>query len=731
MSFFDIDGDGKMEALVSFSNNLFTVSSDKTKRKIIETEVNGLLNGKSAIIDAKAVNIDNAGEDEIAVAYRNDLDSYGNQRTIINLALISLHGEKILNIPFDFKVNCINNCIGFSSGIITEDTDNDGYNEVEMYLEGASQFGKKIMLFGRNGKQKLISVERPEENDVSASLADMDNDGFLDIILGKAVYNFNGKAIFNTTRDVYKKMYSIPVDIDKDGALDILWSNISEIVLFRTNVNFDDDLSITKEDVSFYVFNKTKDEYIVTARFHNNGLRDAKNVKVSIMNQKNLGRVEGIVNINSKSFVDFSAEMQLKKGDIINAEIDYDSSIKESDETNNFAVKEFESLPSVFIYASETSDKKPAYDEIKEYIKSNLRAGYVTDSESFADITIILGKDSIPFGEISLYDKTIYRWGIAVHAIEYNEKVYEEPYAGIVASYSTHLLSKDVNRIAIFGNSIEGDIAAAKEFIKRQYDFIDIKSANSFLIDQNNQEAVKVYDYIHLPANSNNYKEFLDYSTVSDEFKNIIRNALNDRMITIEDKTVVSENGITLRLRNLKPELSDKYLDALREDGVPVDMPVVLARGLHSNLSTWETLGTELANSGRDVWLIEITGGPWQDCDDCVDYTFDELTDYYVPALLNGVLDYTGSDKLQYVGFSNGCRATLSSLEKNRFDSAKIDTFVAVGCPGAFNGSSLFGECLLEHGDDILNRFVERNLKHPSEKEFSKELSKQSSYLGT
>ena len=87
------------------------------------------------------------------------------------------------------------------------------------------------------------------------------------------------------------------------------------------------------------------------------------------------------------------------------------------------------------------------------------------------------------------------------------------------------------------------------------------------------------------------------------------------------------------------------------------------------------------SSEARDTWLIEITGGPGTDCagkavDDCPDYTYDNITDRYVPALLNKVLNETNKTKLQYVGFSNGCRSALSSLEKGSFDPAKVDTFV-------------------------------------------------------
>ena len=136
---------------------------------------------------------------------------------------------------------------------------------------------------------------------------------------------------------------------------------------------------------------------------------------------------------------------------------------------------------------------------------------------------------------------------------------------------------------------------------------------------------------------------------------------------------------------------------------VPVDMPVVLARGIHSNLTTWEILAGELADGSRDTWLIEITGGPGQDCDNCPNYNFSDLTDNYWPALINGVLNFTGKDKIQYVGHSNGGRTAIVSLADGKINPNKIDTLIGVAVPSAFEGYSTFGNYFGKYGEQIMN----------------------------
>ena len=164
-------------------------------------------------------------------------------------------------------------------------------------------------------------------------------------------------------------------------------------------------------------------------------------------------------------------------------------------------------------------------------------------------------------------------------------------------------------------------------------------------------------------------------------------------------------NNSTLRLKHVNSDFSDRFVDVV----VGNSKPVVLARGLWSNLLTWDDFGKELVSdptNARDTWLIEITGGPEQDCDTCPNYRYDDLVDYYWPALIGGVQKYSEQNKLDYVGFSNGCRVALDSLKnysstgKNNagyyFDSSTgiyklmdlgsnpVDTFVAVGCPRFF-----------------------------------------------
>ena len=172
--------------------------------------------------------------------------------------------------------------------------------------------------------------------------------------------------------------------------------------------------------------------------------------------------------------------------------------------------------------------------------------------------------------------------------------------------------------------------------------------------------------------------------------------------------------------------------------------------GSNITLLTLEDFAKDIATdpkNARDSWLIEMVGGPTIDenCDtyNCPSYTFSDLKTYYWHTLIAGVEKYSNQNKLDYVGFSNGCRVALDSLKnwssgKNNagyyFDSVTgqyiltdlasnpVDTFVGLGCPGALNGSSHVVNQLIVNGGNVLAKYIEKNISHISGRKFAMDL---------
>ncbi|MBW2975414.1 hypothetical protein KY366_06865 [Candidatus Woesearchaeota archaeon] len=452
------------------------------------------------------------------------------------------------------------------------------------------------------------------------------------------------------------------------------------------------DLSAEPSAISFAM---AGDDVEVSAVIRNNGKSPADSVEVKFLDKQDNNLIkETTLNIGSipaESYKTASVTWDLETDDVVYVMIDPDNRISELDEGNNNAYKQYRGSLKYYVKADVPPSK--ASDEIESYIKDNLKDGIMVDDKEEADVIVLAAGYDNPLIKGHFFNDG---WGSIGGAVGFSSDTCNKPYCGIVGE----VIKDGKKEIYIEANDIDGFIAASKAFIKEQDSF---KSAGStaapIFLGHDNIGAIAVYDYLHTSVNLEHYKED------SDGFKEIVRKALNGERVFKEDKTVDAA-GVTLRLRNIKPGYSSDFMDYKDE----LKLPVVLARGAHSNLTSWEDFGVEIADEEvKDTWLIEITGGPGQDCDECPNYDFDDLTDSYVPALLNKVLTETGKDKLQYVGFSNGCRATLSALEKGSFDSNKIETFVAVGCPGAFEGESPAIFLFREFGDVLLDELKGKN----------------------
>jgi len=714
----DIDNDGDTEAVfwLDYNGNnqhgLMAFDLSKKKVKWIADDIfvslfgiasTNILKGQPVLVD---LNNDGKLETAVSVFYDDDLPNlYPYNDWFTELFVYSHNGTKLFS---KCEANTIlNNRCNDASSVISSwegtnpfviDFDKNGADDICFIKDKkiGGYFAYMALNCYNYSGDEIANVRlsnNPQGIRGTAMASDINNDGNKEIIISHDIYLLNGTIIFDMpSLDIF---HPIAVDIDGNKGMDLLWTQGSQTKIFLDSNKYKSDLSVSASDITFSKINET--HVNVTTIIKNNGQIEADNVRVIIYNTETLENNTASFNIRRGASATFSSILELKKGEKVLVSVDYDDEIDETDETNNFAVKEFVGLPYVYIESRQDEYGILSFLEpvIIDYVKKNLVSGYYTDNELKADVKVYIGKDNPTNKNNNPTMLNNFEFGYDYGSIIYYDRKGLNPYSSIVAGFKTNSLFGSSVKVMIAGNDLEGDIAGVKEFIKNQDLFLNTEDKSSVFIDDENADAIKIYDFLHLGGNFEHYKSF------DDEFKKIVSNALNDEMFNVYDKNVVTNNGITLRLRNLKPNLSSDYLEYLNSTGMPVEVPVVLAHGLFSNLTTWETLGAEISNTGRDTWLIEITGGPNQDCDNCIDYTYYNLTDIFVPALLNGVLTFTGKDNLQYVGFSNGCRAALDTLERGQFDSNKIETFVAVGCPGSFEGNSTFGSVIFSKNGEV------------------------------
>ena len=729
-SFVDFDRDNDLDGLFWFNDNFAVVDSNKNIILNVDVGTLSALFQNPALLGIKFVNLDKAGNYEIAAAYRHDYIKAVAYKTDINLTLFDSRGKIIFSKVIDFyNVNpCLNDgkrCLGFGSDLFVTDYNKDGFDDIGIYLEGTddSPYGAFIKFFDRNGNQIASNkVEFVEGSSIpqAVTLADMDNDNNVELILRRRIYNLDGTALYNFSDPAMK--VPIAVDVDKNQALDLLWFNSNQLILLLDNNTRRPDLSIEEKDISFRPLNGTS--VLVTANVRNNGGLNLDNVKVKLTNSEALDEAKGVISIKGNSNNNLTAILNLRSHEIVHAQVNYDDSIKEERDNNNFASKEFMGLPYVFVSA----DLEPSNieSEFKEYIKSNLVSGYYAENENEADVLVYIGKNNPRNMDMNVNFMNQYDIGYDYGNINYNDKVYSNSFNGLVAAFKEdNQFGKNHVNVMIVGNEIEGDIAATKEFIRNQVTFLNTKTFDSFAVDDDNSDAVKVWDYMHSETNKGYY------GSATEQFKDIVGHSLNDTMVSETNLNITTYNNFTLRLRNLKPILSNDYLAYLNSSN-DISLPVVMSGGIWSDISSWQDLGNELANSGRDIWLIEITGGPSIECDNCVNYNYSDLINEFWPASIGSVEKLTGRNQIQYVGHSNGCRAALDSLSSWQstgksslgkviyngseilidMSSNPVDTFVGVACPGSFSELSYFAKQVNKSGGIAIQRLRNNNL-HP------------------
>lgn len=452
-------------------------------------------------------------------------------------------------------------------------------------------------------------------------------------------------------------------------------------------------------------------------------------------------------NIDSYSASSVAAEWDLSSASALNVYIDESGEFDENKDDNFVYRVIAQNVPKAYLSIN------TSYPAVDSLIENYLRQ-YIDYEENInnAELIISVGKFTKEFKIANpetlkpnglFWWKTL-GWGYKDNRINAYGKTDSSSYAGIIGR--TAYNGKPL--ILSYGNRLDGDIASVKKLISaRELMFSDFSNPEKppILIDK--------YDKLALGIN-NLLRGFTDYS--SPQFLSVVNKILFDnaydvaiRTVKTLDTTSYGESTI-LRLKNVNSDYSDDFKDAISEN----DRPVVFSGGIFSDLFRWEEdngLALQLAQDGRDVWEIEITGGPTIDADckpegkyNCPNYEYEDLVDYYWPALIGGIERYSGNSIIQYVGHSNGCRVALNSLEKYSssgksnagyyFDmdtgqylltglaSEPVDTFVGLGCPGAFNGTSALINDVNNNPNSVL-RLKNKGITHPDRRDIGREIN--------
>uniref|UniRef100_H2XR44 Lipase n=1 Tax=Ciona intestinalis TaxID=7719 RepID=H2XR44_CIOIN len=121
--------------------------------------------------------------------------------------------------------------------------------------------------------------------------------------------------------------------------------------------------------------------------------------------------------------------------------------------------------------------------------------------------------------------------------------------------------------------------------------------------------------------------------------------------------------------------------------------PVFLLHGLLSSSDCFltnlvnESLAYILYNAGYDVWLGNVRGNRYSrkhvtmspDDLEFWDWSFDQMGQYDVPAMINHILNVTGHPRVHYIGHSQGTTSLFTGVMRNgRSLADKVKSFIAL-----------------------------------------------------
>jgi pimeloyl-ACP methyl ester carboxylesterase len=154
-----------------------------------------------------------------------------------------------------------------------------------------------------------------------------------------------------------------------------------------------------------------------------------------------------------------------------------------------------------------------------------------------------------------------------------------------------------------------------------------------------------------------------------------------------KEYSVTTEDGFILGMQRIPFGRQKSFLGVREPRSV-----VFLQHGLLDSSSTWvinsdsQSLGFLLADAGFDVWLGNVRGNTYSKAHKNLSpsdsqfwaWSFDEMAEYDLPAMIQYVLNVTGQESIFYVGHSQGAMIALAKLSQDQGLANKIKSFFAL-----------------------------------------------------
>ncbi|XP_068738414.1 lysosomal acid lipase/cholesteryl ester hydrolase-like [Montipora capricornis] len=164
-----------------------------------------------------------------------------------------------------------------------------------------------------------------------------------------------------------------------------------------------------------------------------------------------------------------------------------------------------------------------------------------------------------------------------------------------------------------------------------------------------------------------------------------------------EEYTVETEDGYLIYIQRIPGGRNEFNQDTCDQDSCPGPKPVVfLQHGMLCASSNWvanfpnQSLGFLMADAGFDVWLGNVRGNTYglrhikykTNSNTFWDFSWDEMAQYDLPAMLKFVTTKTAQSSLYYIGHSQGTTIGFAEFSTNKELAKMVKTFFALAPVG-------------------------------------------------
>ncbi|KAK5576247.1 hypothetical protein RB653_007388 [Dictyostelium firmibasis] len=187
--------------------------------------------------------------------------------------------------------------------------------------------------------------------------------------------------------------------------------------------------------------------------------------------------------------------------------------------------------------------------------------------------------------------------------------------------------------------------------------------------------------------NSNNV-ESKENKILDPDFKLNISQIISKQGYSVENHLTITKDGYILSLQRIPNGKNKKLFD-----NKLIKPSVLLQHGLEDIGTSWviqendyQSLGFILADEGYDVWISNVRGTRYSnkhvkytdDDEEYWNFSFDEMSEFDLPSMIDYIINVTGNVKVNYIGHSQGTAMGFIGFKEGSDLSNKINTFFAL-----------------------------------------------------